>query len=413
MNLFLTVNLAFRNLFRNRARTIATLLAIVAGLVGLTLLDGFISYSMDHFRDSIIRGGVGHVEIFASTQAKDEGDSNPIPFLFAAVPALQTSLKTLPEVDDVLPVLSFSAVVSDGDKTHSVQVTAAPVAQSLRDLTKRKIASGSDLTADETGRVLLGTGLAKQLKVGIGSTIQLFALAQGGGVNTVSFTVAGTTSSEIKEVDDRAVAMSLADAQELLDVKSVAKLVVFLKNTADTEPVLQRLAHEPSGSPLAGVRAESWDKLFTSYQYANSTYQLILAVARFVVLTVALFSISGTLTLSVIERYRELGTLRAFGTRRPRLLGLLSLEGLFLGTAGALLGILVGASLSGAINAFGGLTMPAQPGMSVDTVNILFTPRVEAFGQNGAALLIASVLAALLPGTMSFRRTIAELLKSH
>jgi len=115
----------------------------------------------------------------------------------------------------------------------------------------------------------------------------------------------------------------------------------------------------------------------------------------------------------VIERYRELGTLRAFGTRRPRLLGLLALEGLFLGTAGALLGILAGAGLSGAINALGGLTMPAQPGMSVDTVNILFTPRVEAFGQNGAALLIASVIAALLPGTMSFRKTVAELLKSH
>ena len=72
MSLLITVNLAFRNLFRNRARTIATLLAIVAGLVGLTLLDGFINYSMDHFRDSIIRGGVGHLEIFASTQARDE-----------------------------------------------------------------------------------------------------------------------------------------------------------------------------------------------------------------------------------------------------------------------------------------------------------------------------------------------------
>jgi putative ABC transport system permease protein len=238
-------------------------------------------------------------------------------------------------------------------------------------------------------------------------------LAQGGGVNTVSFTVAGTTSSQIKEVDDRSVAMSLTDAQDLLDVKSVAKLVVFLGDTADTDQVVQRLAHPSAGSPLADVHAESWDKLFTSYQYANSTYQLILAVARFVVLTVALFSISGTLTLSVIERYRELGTLRAFGTRRPRLLVLLAIEGLFLGAAGALLGILAGAGLCGALNAFGGLTMPAQPGMSVDTVTILFTPRVDAFGQNGAALLAASVVAALLPGTMSFRKTVAELLKSH
>jgi hypothetical protein len=51
--------------------------------------------------------------------------------------------------------------------------------------------------------------------------------------------------------------------------------------------------------------------------------------------------------------------------------------------------------------------------MSVATVNILFTPGLEAFWQNCVALLAASVIAALIPGTLSFRRTIAELLRSY
>jgi putative ABC transport system permease protein len=414
MNLFLTtIVLAFRNLFRNRGRTFSTLIAIIVGLLGLTLLDGFINYSVDHFRDSIIRGGTGHVQVFRSPQARDQADSNPIPYLIENTPALEKELRSMPEVDDVLPVLSFAAVVSGSDKNYSVQVTASPIDQSLRDLTKRKVVVGKDLAPGETGFILLGTGLAKVLKIKPGSTIELFALSKGGGVNTNSYTVAGITSSDLKDVDDRSVAMSLTDAQSLLQVQNVAKLVVFLKNTDDTAVFMHRLAKAPTGSPLSGLTVAGWDKLFTPFEYANSMFQLILAVARLVVLLVALFSISGTLTLSVIERYREIGTLRAFGTRRPRLILLLTLEGLFLGVAGTVLGSLCGALVAGAINALGGVTMPAQPQMSVATVNIFFIPQTDVLWQNGVALLIASIVAALVPGTMSFRRTVAELLKSH
>jgi putative ABC transport system permease protein len=408
-----TMSMAFRNLFRSRARTISTLLAIIVGLVGLTLLDGFITYSLHAFRDSIIRSGTGDIQIFRSRQAQDEGDSNPIPFLFGHSEAMEQELRAMSEVEDVMPVLSFSAVVSDGEKTYSVQVSASPIEQSRRDLTKRKIVGGADLVPGETGRVTLGSGLAHLLKARPGTTIRLFALSKGGGVNTESLTVAGMTSSEIKEVDDISVSMSLVDAQSLLGVDNVAKLVLFLKSSDDTRAFLKRLAAAPQASTLSGMREVSWDKLSVGYQYASSMYQLVLAVARLVVLIVALFSVSGTLTLAVIERYREIGTLRALGTRRPRLLALLAFEGFFLGIAGTAAGSIAGMAVAAGINAFGGLTMPAEPGMSVATVNILFTPGLEAFWQNGVALLAASALAALLPGTMSSRRTIAELLRSY
>jgi len=267
-----TIALAFRNLFRNRARTISTLLAIIVGLLGLTLLDGFISYSLHAFRDSIIRSGTGDVQIFRSPQAQDEGDSDPIPFLFDDSAAVERELRGMPEVEDVMPVLSFSAVLSDGEKTRSVQVSASPVEQSLRDLTARKIMGGSDLAPGETGRILLGSGLAHLLKARPGTTLQLFALSKGGGVNTESLTVAGTTSSGIKAVDDISVSMSLADAQSLLAVDSVAKMVLFLKSADDTRGFMKRLAALPRGSILSGMREESWDRLSVGYQYAHSMY---------------------------------------------------------------------------------------------------------------------------------------------
>ena len=232
-------------------------------------------------------------------------------------------------------------------------------------------------------------------------------------MNTESFTVSGISSSGIKEVDDRALAMSLDDAQSL-DRR---------EERGEAPPLPQerrrdrRLSCAASGACLpvsaaSGMALRDWEELSPSFRQANSLYLMILAVARTVVLIVALVSISGTLSLTVMERYREIGTLRAFGTKRPGLLAMLVCEGFFLGLGGVLAGSLSGAATSGLVNALGGMTIAAEPGMSIASVTIFFTPNVVNLCVNGLALLVASVLAALVPGIRSQRLTIADLLRS-
>ncbi len=312
-----------------------------------------------------------------------------------------------------MPTMAFSAALSDEGKTSFVQVTAYPTAQARRDLSLRSVAAGRDLAPGESGTILVGTGLARKLNLAPGRTLSLFALSKGGGVNTESFTVVGTSSSGIAEVDDISVTMSLSDAQTLVGVQTVPCLVLFLKHTGDTARVAKRITALPTGSAAAGLTARTWEQLSPSFQAANSLYQLILAVARFIVLIVALFSISGTLSVSVIERHREIGTLRAFGTRRRELLLMLLVEGLILGMAGAAAGFLAGGGASGLINALGGVPMPPEPGMSTTGITVSFTPRLASFFGNGAWLLLASLVAALFPGMLALRRSAAELLRSR
>lgn len=407
-----TMAMAIRNLARNRTRTASTLLAVVVGLLGLTLLDGFISYSMNGFRDSIIGSGTGHIQVARSAAAFDGGDENPLPFLFADTEKAEAMLRGLPGVRDVMPKLSFAASATSGGKTAYVQVSAYPIAQARADLSVRSIIGGKDLGVGQSGLIILGSGLAKRLDAGVGATVSLFALSEGGGVNTQGFTVAGISSSGIKEVDDRELSMSLEDAQSLVGTKNAARLVLFLTSVSAVAGVMNRIEALPRGPGDEALVAKDWKELSPSFRQADSLYLLILAVSRAVVLIVALVSISGTLSLTVMERYREIGTLRAFGTKRPRLIGMIACEGFFLGLSGTLIGSFVGAAVSGAINATGGLTIPAEPGMSIASVNILFTPSVPNLLVNGLALLVASVLAALYPGLRSFRLTIAELLRA-
>ncbi len=404
--------MAARNLLRGGGRTLSTLLAITVGLVGLILLDGYITYSMRGLRENVIHSGTGHLQVVKSPAFFDEGDTDPFPFMLDDAPGVTRELRAMPEVRDVVAGLSFTAVASANGKTATVMVTALPVDQARADLSDRGIDRGNDLVPGQLGRILVGRGVARMLGVAPGGSLSLFALGKGGGLSTQSYAVAGTTATIIAALDNASVFMDLPDAQLLIGSTDVPQLIVFLKNTADTTRVAKALRAAAPPSALAGLTVRTWDELSPYYRQANSAYQLVLAVARLIVLIVALFSISGTLSFAVLERLREMGTLRAFGTRRPRVLSMLLVEGLILGIVGSLVGCLAGGAVSGLINALGGITMPPQPGTS-SAIRILFTPGMPTLFTNAAWVLAASLVGALVPGILASRRKIADLLRAQ
>jgi len=419
----LTISMACRNLLRNRRRTISTLLAIAVGLVGLTFLDGYMTYSMNGLRENVIHDGTGHIQAALSPAYFDEGDGDPMPFMLPDAKELERELRSLPEVKDVVPTLSFVAVLSAKGKTSTVQVSALPTAQAKADVESRRIAAGRDLEPGEPGRILVGRGLARKLGLAPGDSVSLFAVSKGGGINTLSYEVKGTTSTIIAAIDNVSVAMDLRDASELLGADTVPRLTVFLKSTADTSRVLARLrsasadgAAAPAGSDArmraaAGLTFRSWEELSAYYRQASGSFDMVFAVTRLIVLIVALFSISGTLSLAILERLREIGTLRTFGTRRGQVTAMFLAEGLALGIAGIAVGAALGLGGIGIFNAAGGMTMPAQPGMS-SAFKILFTPRLATLLVSALWIFGASAVGALIPAAVSSRRVIAELLRS-
>jgi len=413
----LTMLMAARNLLKSRRRTVSTLLAIAVGLVGLTFLDGYISYSLHGLREVVIHSGTGHIQAALSPAYFDEGDDDPFPFMLPNSGELERELRAQPEVADVLPSISFVAVIDAKGRTSTAQVSALPVSRAGADLEARQIAAGRDLKPGDTGRILVGRGLAKKLGLVPGDNVSLFAVTKGGGVNTLSYEVAGTTSTIIAALDNVSIFMDLGDAAALTGADSVPQLTVFLKSTADTLPVLARLKAAARGSPAANLRAaagltfRSWEELSPYYRQASTVYRMILAVARLIVLIVALFSISGTLSLAILERLREIGTLRTIGSRRFHIAALFLAEGLILGVAGVAVGAALGWGGIAAINASGGVAMPPQPGTS-SAITILFRPELPTFAYNALWVLLAASAGALVPGALSSRRVIAELLRS-
>jgi len=405
----LNPTLALRNLGRHRGRTTSTLTAIVVGLVGLILLDGYVQYSMWGLKETLIHSGTGHLQVALHPAYFDEGDSDPFPFALPDSKKLVKELRRMPEVKDVLPTVNFAAVAGARGLRETIQVRAFPFDRAGNSLGFLTLVRGTNLTGP--GGLAVGEGLAHKLGVGPGDSLELLAVDRTGSVSTQSFPVTGVVSSGVAALDAVLVYLDLADAAGLLGTDEVPQLTVYLERTEDTEAVAARLRASPPDHAPAGAVWRTWDDLSPSYEQANGSYQMVLGVSRIIVLIVALFSISGTLALSIMERHRELGTLRALGTRKTSLIALLAWEGGFLGLAGAVLGTLAGLGLAGVLNLLGGLKMAAQPGMS-HALSIYFQPDLGNLGVNAVLVTLAAGLGALVPGFWAVRRPATELLRS-
>jgi putative ABC transport system permease protein len=141
-HLLKTILMAARNLLRGGRRTVSTLLAITVGLVGLTLLDGYITYSMNGLKETVIHSETGHVQVMRSAGFLDEGDSDPFPFMLDSAGSMEKELRALPQVKDVVPALSFTAIASAHGKTGMVRVTALSTDKASANMTGRRMVDG-------------------------------------------------------------------------------------------------------------------------------------------------------------------------------------------------------------------------------------------------------------------------------
>lgn len=412
----LLARLAWRNVRRNRRRTALTLLVVIAGTMALCLSGGFMAQTFRGLADAAIRGGLGHVQLMHPRALEgDEGQS--LEFALPDGEGLAARLRQDPAVVEVLPRIQVMGLLSNGPKSVAFLGTAVDPAREARhmaaldqvkDGAKAPGGAGSRwLSAAPSAReVLLGAGLARSLGASVGSTLTLMSTTRDGALNAVDVEVAGIQDFGFRELNDRFLTLSLATAEVLVDAGGArSRLSVVLKDPSRAEAEAPRLARL-AGS---GAAASPWMALASFYQQVKLLYLAIFGFMGLVLFLVVLLATANTLLMSVMERLREFGTLRAVGLQPGQLLALLQWEGAILGAAGSLLGILLTLLLRTGVNALH-LQLPPPPGTSHGyELNIHFVPWVYLGVFLGLQLTLQ--LSALFPGWKAARLRIVEALR--
>jgi putative ABC transport system permease protein len=407
--------LAYRNVLRNRRRTVLTLLVVVAGFVALSLAGGFMAQTFQGLSDGAIRGGLGHLQILDS-RGLDGDEAQSLEFALPEGDALAERLRQDPAVLDVLPRIQFMGLLSNGPKSVAFLGTGVDPAREARHMgVLERVADGARapggqgshwLSATLGAReVVLGVGLARGLGAAVGSSLTLMSTTRDGALNAVDVEVVGLQDLGLRELNDRFLSVSLDTAAVLLDAGGArSRLSVLLKRPADLDRELPRL------KGLAGTAdARPWQEMASFYRQVRMLYLAIFGFMGLVLFAVVLLATANTLLMSVMERLRELGTLRALGLRPGQLISLLQWEGAILGFGGSLAGLLLTLLIRAGMNALH-LQMPAPPGTSHGyELNIHLVPGVYF----GAFLFLQLTLqfSALFPGLKAAKLRITEALR--
>ena len=400
--------LAFRNVFRNRRRTIMTLVMVGGGVTGLLLVGGFFAYMYNGIREGAINNGLGHLQIFnAEHFTRDE-----VRVLDTGIEnwrQVAATVKTGAHVRGIAPRIEFYGMISNGVKT-SVYMGSAVDPDAEKSLGfSTHITAGNNLDTKSGGDVeaLIGAGLAKSMNVRVGDGLTVLAMTSDGALNGIDVQIVGIVNSGIKEYDDRYLRITLPSAQRLLQSDRITNLVVGLNATKNTDSVYDELAPSLQGQTQKLV-LKKWIDLATSYKQIRSLFNTIYIFIGIIVFFMVLLSSVNTLLMTMFERTREIGTMLAMGTPRMWIIALFMVEALVLGVLGAIAGLAAGNLLASLID-YAGVRLPPPPG-STDPMKfyVLHVPILMA----GSSLLVivSLALASILPAIRASRLQIAEAL---
>jgi lipoprotein-releasing system permease protein len=245
-------------------------------------------------------------------------------------------IASMPGVTAVAPTVAGPAMAIRGGGSSSVAVRGIdPMSYDrIVDLDSRIVGGSLDVSS---GRALIGTELAADLGLEVGDPFRLRAGEDRGGV----YSVAGIFDFDNRDLNARWVFIGIRPAQTMFDLEGgVSTLEVRGTEVFGAESLALRIAES------TGLDAESWmesnAQLLVALRSQSSSSYLIQV---FVVLAVAL-GIASVLAVSVIQKSREIGILRATGTRAGRVSRIFLIQGGILGLAGAIVGVALGIGLA-------------------------------------------------------------------
>ncbi len=257
--------------------------------------------------------------------------------------AVQNTLDELEAITAVSPVISGPAFARRGNVRKSVSLVGINPARY-----EQIIPISKDIIDGEfrvgAGDAVIGSLLARDLGLRVGGKLRV----EAGDGRTATVTIAGIFELGVRELDLRYVYLDLKQAQSLLDLAGgITVIDVTVTDLFKADTVARRIGQ------LTGLKAESWIETNAQLMNALSSQQLSTTMISFFVAVSVAFGIASVLAISVTQRTREIGILRAMGMRRNQMLQVFLIQGAVLGMAGSALGSLAGYALVWSFNAFG------------------------------------------------------------
>ena len=398
------LSVPLRSLWRNRRRTLLSIAVVMLGTAISLVVLGFVEYSRDQLKQTTVEE-YGNLQVASRDLWNETADDYEYLIPPETVSKVDALLATEPAYVGRTLRLEFPGLLASGERTQVVQAVGIEPDNGVLD--PPSIAEGRGLEPGDTAAVLIGRSLAERLSIAAGDPLVFTLTTAAGAYNATPLIVAGIYRFQSEDAELRTIFLPLEFGKILFGTAGVDRMVIGLSDLGLTDAARSRVQ---AGLDRTGIEleAKTWYELSPIYQQLSAYFNLLFGFLSLAVTILVFFIILQVLTLSFLERTREIGTLRALGTTRAEVFRLFFVESAWLALLGALVGVAAGVLFSLAFNAVG---IEWKPPGTVDpvTFTIVLTPMtmVPPF----VVGLVATLISGLFPAIRTSRIRVVDALR--
>jgi ABC-type lipoprotein release transport system permease subunit len=331
--LLLFAMVALRNVRRNRRRSLFTIIAISFGLFCLIVFQALKVGLHREMTDGTVLLETGSLQVHAAGFETNLASLRPI-----ADPELVAAALKKNGVTTFSRRIRTPALLLSGEGSSTVILTGVdPKAEPLVTRISKKITAGRYL--EDNDRILIGDDLAKSLGVAPGGKLTLMAQDPMGRPVIGKFVIGGVYRTELASFNRSRVFLPLAAAQSFLHAEGVVTEIAALTKRDREEEIAAGLARL---LPSSAYQVRSWQRIAPDLSQLIEMNDATMRLLILIVFAIVALGITNTMTMTVYERFRELGVLTAIGTSPSGILTMIALESLFIGAVATLFGSMAG-----------------------------------------------------------------------
>ena len=325
------LKLAWRNLWRNKRRTLITTASIFFGVILSTIMSSMQEGSYAQYIKTIVNSYSGYIQVHSKGYWNDKVINNSLEYSL-----VRQKLSDVKGITATAPRLENYALASSEEITKGVMVIGiAPIEEDAITNLSKKIIKGNYLSRDDNG-VVLGSTLARYLKLEAGDTVVLLSQGYHGVGAAGKYPVRGIIKQPSPELDRTVVYMNISDCQDLFSAPDRLTSVVIMVKNNDAMPAVKNDLISSLGTDYEVMDWKEINNILLKQIDSDRASGMIIKGVLYMIIA---FGIFGTVMMMMAERRKEFGMIVAIGMQKYKLSYVLVLETILLGFTGVIAGI--------------------------------------------------------------------------
>ena len=400
------VMLAWKNIWRNKKRSLVILTATALGLAGGLFSVGIMTGMYDSMLDAAINRELGNIQIHTAGFKKDRLIGQYIPYAdsVSSIVAAHHDVRSY-AMHTVIEGMASSATTAMGVSIIGIDADRERAVTAI----SNSLVEGSYL--DKSHSIVIGKKLAEKLKLKLHSRIVLSFSGLKGDIIYGAFKVGGIFNTDASNFDGMTVFVRREDLSALLGGRTPIHEIIIRTSSS---LALDQTKKEIQDRLTNDIVVETWRDISPELKLTADSTDISNTIFLGLILFALLFGLTNTLLMSVLDRVRDFGVLLAIGMYRRRLFALIILESLFLSFTGGIIGVALGWIATQYFRSHGIDLSNFSAGLSSYGIPSLLYPliRPALYGTLTIMMICTSVLAALYPAVKAVRLRPVEAIRT-